>query len=106
LLDMIERRAGGAVVLLSGDRHAAALYEDRLGASGETIHEITSSAMNMTMNSVAATEREPDRLRTTEFYGGENFGLVDIDWKQRSLKLSVQSKSGWKVFERVVPLAK
>lgn len=106
LLDMIDRRAGGTVVLLSGDRHAAALYEDRLGDTGETIHEITSSALNMTMNSVAGTEREPDRLRTTEFYGGENFGLVEIDWKQRSLKLGIQSKSGWTVFERTVPLAR
>lgn len=93
LLDLLSARAGGGLVVLSGDRHSGGIY--RMGHQGETIDEITSSSLNLAFGNTAdATEREPDPKRITPFIAEENFGLVEIDWAAKALKLSLRGNKG------------
>lgn len=101
LLDMLVDRAGGGLVLLTGDRHAAAFYETEW--RGERITEFTSSSLNRPRpgGTEAATSREPDPLRLTRFIGETNFGSMAIDWSQRELAMAIVAADG-KPIERLV----
>ena len=89
LLDMLDKRAGGGAVLLSGDRHAAGIYR----ADGTV--EITASSLNAPAGTTEQmTEREPDPARVTPFFGEANFGLIDIDWRARTVSLRVMGDKG------------
>lgn len=94
LLDMLVGRAGGGLVLLTGDRHAAAFYETEW--RGERITEFTSSALNRPRpgGTEQATAREPDPLRLTPFIGEANFGSMVIDWSQRELAMAIVAEDG------------
>lgn len=94
LLDMLTSRAGGGLVLLTGDRHAAAFYETEW--QGERITEFTSSALNRPRpgGTEQATAREPDPLRLTRFIGEANFGSMAIDWSQRELAMAIVAADG------------
>lgn len=94
LLDMLADRAGGGLVILSGDRHAAGIYETEW--QGEAVVEFTSSSLNrpMTGGTARATEREPDPLRVTPFVGEANFGSMAIDWSGRELAMAIVGADG------------
>ncbi|MEL1249711.1 alkaline phosphatase D family protein [Aurantiacibacter gilvus] len=94
LLDMLTSRAGGGLVLLTGDRHAAAFYETEW--QGERITEFTASALNRPRpgGTEQATAREPDPLRLTPFIGEANFGSMVIDWSQRKLAMAIVAADG------------
>ncbi len=94
LLDALTARAPSGLVILSGDRHAAGIYETQW--HGETIVEVTSSSLNapMSRGTQAATAREPDPLRLTPLVAEANFGTMAIDWPSRSLTLVIRSAAG------------
>lgn len=95
LLDMLGARAGGGLVLLSGDRHSGGIYQAKQQEQGEQFWEITSSSLNLAFSSTEeATAREPDPSRVTPFIGEENFGLVDIDWQSREVTMSLLGNQG------------
>lgn len=96
LYRMLAGRNGGGVLLLSGDRHAGGIYRDALAAyGGQPLWEITSSSMNLPFTDTATnTAREPDPKRVTDFISEENFGLVEIDWPRRELRLALHGKAG------------
>ena len=53
--------------------------------------ELTSSALNLAFGDVEKnTAREPDASRTTPFFGIENYGLIDIDWKAKALTMTLK----------------
>jgi alkaline phosphatase D len=87
LYDLVAARAPSGVVMLSGDRHAGGIYKTQ--HKGETLWELTSSSLNLAFSNDVqrSTDREPDPARVGMFYGVENYGLVDIDWKARALTL-------------------
>lgn len=93
LLETLSRRAASGLVILSGDRHAGGIYKAE--HRGETIWELTSSSLNLAFgnNNAASTAREPDPARVTQFFSVENYGLVDIDWKARSLTMTLKGNT-------------
>lgn len=94
LLETLNARAGGGLVLLSGDRHSGGIYQTE-ESGDEQIWEITSSSLNFSFGTTEeATEREPDPSRVTDFIAEENFGLIDIDWAARELTLSLRGNQG------------
>lgn len=95
LLKMLEGRAQSGLVILSGDRHSGAIYKDKAPGGSEDIWEFTSSSLNLAFSSdvEASTKREPDPRRITKFFGIENYGLVDIDWKARTLTMSLMGNT-------------
>lgn len=93
LLDMIAAREESGLVLLSGDRHSGAIYE--LEHGGETMRELTSSSLNLAFGDIENnTRNEPDPDRITNFFGVENFGLVDIDWEAGAITLTLLGNEG------------
>jgi alkaline phosphatase D len=77
------------VVLLSGDRHVAAIYEQ--GSPGRIVPELTASSLN---KSFGATYDEQSSNQVGPAYAPVNFGVVDIDWTNRTLSLSVRGRDG------------
>ena len=83
-----ETRASG-VILVSGDRHRAALY---LKSSDVPypLYELTSSSLNRSF--ADPTERGPYQLGET--FGEDNFGTIELDWTDRVATLSVHDLHG------------
>ena len=77
------------MILLSGDRHLAALY---LKSSDVPypLYELTSSSLNRTF--ADPTERGPYQLGET--FGEDNFGTIDIDWTTRAATLTILDVRG------------
>lgn len=95
LLKMLEGRAPSGLVMLSGDRHSGAIYKDKSPGGAEHMWEFTSSSLNLAFSNDVekSTAREPDPRRVTQFFGIENYGLVDIDWEAKKLTLSLMGNT-------------
>jgi alkaline phosphatase D len=107
LYDVIKRTGAEGVVLLSGDRHAAALYQ-RDGAISYPLFEATSSSLNLPASKWRAasgetwTEIDPNRLG--EMYYDANYGRIDIDWENRGVDVSVMSATAEPVLGKSLAL--
>ncbi len=91
-------RAGGAVVLVSGDRHRAGIYDREL--PGGPYPELTTSSLNLSFG--GDEEAGPHRLGPT--YVGENFGVVTVDWAAGTAALSVRDVAGEEVLAHTVEI--
>lgn len=95
LLTMLEGRADSGLVILSGDRHSGAIYQKRAPGGSEVFYELTSSSLNLAFGDIEKnTKEEPDPDRITKFFGVENFGLVDIDWEESNVTLTLLGNEG------------
>lgn len=89
LLDVLAEREDSGLVILSGDRHSGGVY--KVEHKGETMWELTSSSLNLAFGDVEkSTAREPDPARVSKFFGIENYGLVDINWKTKALTMTLK----------------
>ncbi len=89
LFDLIKKTDARGVIVLSGDRHRAAIYNIK-SAPPYPIHDITSSALN---RSRAGSEPE-DAGRLGPMLSEDNFGLLQINWQERRLRASLMALSG------------
>lgn len=107
LYDVIRRTGAQDVILLSGDRHAAALYEKR-DAIGYPLFEATSSSLNLPASKWRAqsgeTWVEVDPNRLGDMYFDANYGVIDIDWENRAVEVSIMSESGDPVLGKTLAL--
>ena len=90
LLDLLEQTKG-TTVMISGDRHLAALYRKRTPNGGD-LWEMTSSSLNLPLSEIAS-QIKPE---TGSFLQGQattdaNFGWIDIDWSERTLSLELRN---------------
>ncbi len=94
LYNMITETGANDVVLLSGDRHAGAFYK-REGVAPYTLHEFTSSSLNLPASKWRAesgeTRIEDGPYRTTTMQFDVNYGVMDIDWDARQAKVRLVS---------------
>ncbi|MEL6831213.1 MAG: alkaline phosphatase D family protein, partial [Pseudomonadota bacterium] len=90
LFDLVKKTKATGVVFLSGDRHAAFLYEEE-GVLPYTATELTASSLNVSF--LDGTD-EIDSRQLGAGYTPENFGSVDIDWEARTLTLAVHDNAG------------
>ncbi|NWG70349.1 MAG: alkaline phosphatase family protein [Parvularculaceae bacterium] len=90
------------LMILSGDRHAAALYRKTV-AGGYPLFEATSSSLNLPASVWRAqsgdtyVEKDPNRLG--DMYYDANYGRIDIDWARGKAAVSIRDKEGGPVFE-------
>ncbi len=81
-------------ILLSGDRHAGGIYR-RDDVTKTPLYEITASSLNLPASKWRAESGEtrvedgPHRLTTMQFE--VNYGLLDIDWDQRVVNMTLRS---------------
>lgn len=102
LLGLIERTRARGVILLSGDRHLAALYRVRLG-TGEPVVEATSSSLNRPLLRPAADLRTPEL--ESDLFTAENFGLIEIDWGRMEVAVSLIGLGGKELARRTATVA-
>lgn len=90
LFDAIEETNAKGVVFLSGDRHAAFLYEEE-GVLPYSAVELTSSSLNVSFLD-GTDELDPRQLGAG--YTPENFGSVEINWTKKTVKLAIHDNAG------------
>ncbi|KAJ1462919.1 Metallo-dependent phosphatase-like protein [Pelagophyceae sp. CCMP2097] len=97
LYSLLKKRAGGAVVVLSGDRHSGAFYKYEDGDL--VVTEITSSSWTHTSpqgfaacvdSTLPETCDEPGPNRIGAMVRANNFGTVDVDWTSRTATLALR----------------
>jgi alkaline phosphatase D len=77
-------------VLLTGDRHAGAVYKTEVAGLTAPLWEITSSSLNFAFGKGDDRAREPDASRTGGLWGIPNFSVIDIDWAAKKVKFSLR----------------
>ena len=88
LFDAIRQTAARGVVFLSGDMHYGEL--SRLDANVPyPLWDLTSSGLTEVW-----TIPVPNALRVGEAQAVENFGLVEVDWSERRVRLSIRALGG------------
>lgn len=100
LFKLIGETGANGIVFLSGDRHRAAMYRNTRD-SAYPLYEITSSSLNLPM--ADTDEYGPHQLET--MHGSVNFGMLDIDWETRTLKMTITGLDGIAVRSREVLLS-
>lgn len=101
---LADKRIANAVVL-SGDRHQAAIYRHAPQETGRPLHEITASSLNFSFARPGESKPEPDPLRLDGMFPQENFGIVDIDWGRGAVWLRLLDNDGAMIAERRVDIA-
>ena len=89
LLKLIADTGANGVILLSGDRHHAAIYRQSNGRY--PLVEATSSALNLSYGP-SKDGRIPPLV--SDIYSAENYGLIDIDWAAGQVALQVKAIGG------------
>ncbi|MBT3427581.1 MAG: alkaline phosphatase family protein [Gammaproteobacteria bacterium] len=91
LFELLRHNQSNNVILVSGDRHLAALYRD--DSSLETpLWELTSSSLNVPLSGFKTdiqTEPGPKRIGLP-FYDA-NFALLEINWEHATLDLQIRN---------------
>lgn len=98
LFQLIRDTRANGVVFLSGDTHYGELT--RLDANVPyVLTDLTSSGLTEEWH-----VRVPNALRVGEAHHLANFGLVEIDWAQRRIALSLRSVAGTPLLSEVLAL--
>ncbi|NQY12246.1 MAG: alkaline phosphatase family protein [Henriciella sp.] len=101
LFDLIDKTDATGVVFLSGDRHAAYIYEQD-GVLPYAANELTSSSLNV---SFATELDELDERQIGAAFPPENYGAVEIDWEGRTITLKVNDNAGATTRENTIGFA-
>jgi alkaline phosphatase D len=88
------------VVVISGDRHQGAIYND------ENIYEITSSSLNKTISSIFGRPKEVDKYMLGEMFSGENYGLITINTGKKIVDLEIKNIKGERVRYKTIDIKK
>ena len=89
-------------LLLTGDRHAGALYKAQISGLSQPLWEFTSASLNVAFGMGDEGAKEPDPLRVGGFWTIHNFGLIDIDWNAKTVKLSLRKDDGSVIEEHMI----
>ncbi len=77
LFNLIDESKASRVILISGDRHMAEISKTSLPGSGQSIYDITASALT---NPRSTDDPEPNRFRIGTNYNAINYALLLFDW--------------------------
>lgn len=88
-VDLLRSRRANGVVLLSGDMHYGEISRWPVANGGYPLWDITSSGLTEVWDVPT-----PNRQRASAVLTETNFGLLDVDWAQGQLTLSVCDGQG------------
>lgn len=86
------------IVVISGDRHQGAIYND------ENIFEITSSSLNKSISSIFDRPKEEDRYMLGEMFSGENYGLITVNTDKKIINLEIKDINGNRVRYKTIDI--
>lgn len=93
LYALLKSTKAEGIVMLSGDRHTAFLYKDTVNGD-YPYYELTASSLNQAFaRDPVSTEIDPDYQIGTGYTPG-NYGVVDIDWENKVIQLTIKSETG------------
>jgi alkaline phosphatase D len=98
LFDLIRATNAKGVVFISGDRHISGIYREPAETVGYPLYDFTASSVNMPWG--AGGSEQPGTRRLGDAYYLENYGMVEIDWAARAIKLSIRDKQDVEVRAR------
>jgi alkaline phosphatase D len=98
LLSLLANTPSRATVLLSGDRHIGALYEERQRLP-KPLLELTSSGLSHAWR----TAEEDDDKRLGDLVRVNHYGVVDIDWRAQELVLRLNGEDGGLLLRHTLP---
>ncbi len=108
LYAVIKRANADNLMVLSGDRHAAALYE-RKDVIDYPLFEATASSLNLPASArrseTGDTWMEVDPNRIGEVYYDANYGRIDIDWAANTVRVSIIDSAGVAVLGKAIDLS-
>ncbi len=108
LYALIDETDANGVVILTGDRHAAALYR-KDGVNDYPLFEATSSSLNLPGARWRAesgeTYIEPGPNRISDMIYDANYGLLEIDWEAGVVDVSIRGDDGAEIASEVVELS-
>jgi alkaline phosphatase D len=104
LYALLEKKGANNAILLTGDRHAGGFYKRAVSGNGRVQWEMTSSSLNFAFGKGDNAEREPDPMRTGGLWAIPNFGLIDIDWGAKRVRMSLRKDDGSVIEEQVINL--
>ena len=100
LYELIKSTKANGVVFASGDRHRASIYRNKDNGP-YPLYELTSSSLNRSFDDPA--ENGPHQLGP--MYGESNFGMIEINWPERRIVMTIRGPDGQPVRSRKVDLA-
>jgi alkaline phosphatase D len=83
-----DTKANG-VLFISGDTHYAELSKMENEAGGYNLYELTSSGLTQTWKFIA-----PNEHRIGDGVAENNFGMIDIDWNAKMVRLLIKNIKG------------
>jgi len=92
LFDLLKKTGASNTVFVSGDRHTAYLYKKEISGVGE-VRELTASSVNSVFAKDPVSD-EVDSHQLGKGYTFENYGMIDIDWANKTVGLSVHGQDG------------
>lgn len=81
LLNLLHQ-SKGTTIIVSGDRHASALYRQA------DLVEVTSSSLTHTIGS-GMLDNETDSWRVGDFIYSNNFGMIQFDWDEKIVMIAI-----------------
>ncbi len=107
LYETINAANAEGVVILSGDRHSAALYRKE-GVADYPIFEASSSSLNLPLRKWLDPDepyvQEPGPNRLTDMIIDANYGLLEIDWEAGVIDVSIRGEDGAEIVSNIVEL--
>ena len=104
LYTLIRTTGAQGVIILSGDRHSAGLYR-RDDITSYPLWEMTSSSLNLPLTSfVPKITQEPGPFREGDNYFHVNFGMLEINWEDRHVILSIRDRRGQPMRDTLIRL--
>lgn len=89
---LVTKTKANGLVMISGDRHSAAIYKQTQGVP-YPLWEVTSSSLNLPLSDLLDNITiEPGDHRAGDPYYDANFGVIDIDWTTRKLLLQIRDE--------------
>ena len=93
------------LLMVSGDRHMAALYQ-RTDVTPYPLYEMTSSSLNLPLTGWVDDPRdEPGPHRLSKPYYETNYGMILVDWDRDEVRLQLRDESSEVIAEQRVTLA-
>jgi len=107
LYALIDKTDAEGLIILSGDRHSAALYRKE-GVNDYPLFEATSSSLNLPASGFRRPGEEPymepGPNRLGDMYEETNYGLIDIDWAAGVVEVTIRDEDGEAVRRELVKL--
>ncbi|WDI32995.1 alkaline phosphatase D family protein [Hyphococcus flavus] len=107
LYKLIAETDANGVIMLTGDRHSAALYRKE-GVNDYPLFEATSSSLNLPLRAWLDPnepyEQEPGPNRLGDMIIDANYGLVEIDWAAGDVEVTIRGENGETLQGEVVAL--